>query len=1156
MFKFSKSSLAHVLLASVVTVLPLRGANAGPGTLPQAPLFLSTIVEPNIYFTLDDSGSMDFGPMQTGDSGFATWSGLPVIDARLRTYYTPTSSHFTHLLPEAWGYYVLPPANGTHPQWDRSWAVRNHLANRNYYNPAITYKPWPGTNADGSPMYQNADPLHALEHPDYPSGDWVNLTVPQPYTEPNGGPGLTKGLSSTVYIPTYYKWSPGDGDGDGVIEDTDLVGAAVLAARVQIPADPNDPDMINFANWYQYYRSRMNTAKSVIGGTINNTDAARMGGRMYHHGTLQDLASMTDANQKRALLTSLYGVVTPAKGTPARTALEITGEYFADSSSGAILSKANGGECQQNFNVLMSDGYWNGSTPSVGNADADGTGPFDGNATQSNDGGNYADGYSDTLADVAMHYYETDLNTNLDNKVPTQTGVDEADHQHLVTYAIAFGLNGTLDPETDNPLAVGFNWPQPTADANTTVDDMWHAAYNSRGKYLSAQDPEALETSLTAAVTDISQRTGTAAAVAINSAQLSTESVVYLAQFNSNRWQGDLLAYPIVNTDTGELALTPKWDAGANLDARDFSAKPRTIVTYDNSPSVSEGVAFQWSDISSSMKSDLKTNATGGTDSDAVGQARLDYFRGDRTNENAGYFFRERLSMLGDIVNSGPVFVGEPSLSWSDFAPFPEGTAAYSEFKNGSAANRDKVVYVGSNDGMLHAFDDDTGDEIFTYIPSIISSSAIGKGLHYLTEPNYVHNFYVDLTPTLSDVYISSGTSNDWHTVLVGGLRGGGRGIFALNVTDPSSFQESNADKMVLWEFSATDDADLGFTYSRPAIAYTNAGTWVAIFGNGYNDLGSGEASLFIVDIEAGADGTWQAGDYVKIPTGAGNTTVRNGLATPALADVDGDGTVDRVYAGDLEGNMWAFDLSATNPASWEVAYKSGSTPLPLFTAAVDQQITAKPVLASHPTQPNSSSPSNAPNIMVFFGTGQYLVDTDKTSPEVQSFYGVWDQGDKSLTRSDLIKQTFDSSFTDPVLTRNPIDYSVDHGWYFDLPESKERSVTSPIARADTVFFNSFVPVEDPCSIGGFGFKYAVDMATGGSSLEPTFDSNGDGVIDENDTVSNGVSTSTVVAVKQEGFLPEPVFIEDLAFTAEVATKVKPLKNLPVGRFSWQELIQ
>jgi len=472
-------------------------------------------------------------------------------------------------------------------------------------------------------------------------------------------------------------------------------------------------------------------------------------------------------------------------------------------------------------------------------------------------------------------------------------------------------------------------------------------------------------------------------------------------------------------------------------------------------------------------------------------------------------------------------------------------------------ATRQKILYVGANDGMLHAIDDTSGQEVFAYVPGGVYSQAAGRGLHYLTDPNYLHQSYVDLTPSLSDVFVpgGGGLGGNWTTVLIGGLRSGGRGYYALDVTNPSTFSETKAADIVLWEFTSDDDADLGYTFSRPFIGLANDGSWVAIFGNGYNDTGSGEAQLFIVDIAKGIDGKWTAGDYRKITTGVGTALDPNGLATPALADLDGNGTIDRVYAGDLRGNMWAFDLSSANPTQWASAYKAGATPTPLFTTQLGEPITAKPVLASHPTQPDSGSPSNAPNIMVYFGSGQYLVDADKTTTSSQSFYGVWDKGDKALISIDLIQQTFDTNFTGRVLTRNPVDYSLDHGWYFDLDILGERSVTSPIVRADTVFFNTFVPEVDPCGSGGFGYKFAVDMVTGGSPEEPVIDSNNDGVIDDNDYLTDGISQSTLAAVYQEGYLPEPVFIEDLTFTADQAAKVKALLDIPTGRFSWLELI-
>jgi type IV pilus assembly protein PilY1 len=251
---------------------------------------------------------------------------------------------------------------------------------------------------------------------------------------------------------------------------------------------------------------------------------------------------------------------------------------------------------------------------------------------------------------------------------------------------------------------------------------------------------------------------------------------------------------------------------------------------------------------------------------------------------------------------------------------------------------------------------------------------------------------------------------------------------------------------------------------------------------------------------------------------------------------------------------MWAFDLSSSSSSSWDVAYSTSSNPAPLFTTQANQPITAKPVLAKHPTIPNQSSPSNAPNLMVYFGTGQYLVESDKSSTFTQSFYGVWDRGDKDLDIGNLVEQTFDSSYSQRVLTRNFVDYSSKHGWRFDFPESGERAVTSPIARADTVFFNTFIPVTDPCNVGGYGYKFAVDMVTGGSPEYTVIDVNQDGVIDNNDNEAG--DQGVIAAIKQEGYLPEPVFIEDLVFTGEIATKVKQLPDIPTGRFSWQELIK
>jgi type IV pilus assembly protein PilY1 len=1154
--------LAVIVSTSVFSMSTIQSAFAAPGALATAPLFLSNIVEPNVFLTLDDSGSMGWTTMVednvgadaiTGLGGFATSSGTPLLGGLRMGYWHPSWSG----RPFA---ETVPPSELAVSNWDDMWVFRTHHGNSLYYNPAKTYPPWAGTDEYGDPMYEDAVVTKVLQDPDAPSGNWVDITKPLDYTNPSW-----KTYSNAIYLPSYYIWND---DGDGVLETTD--SHTLVTINVASTAE-----MLNFANWFQYYRSRMNVTKAVIGNTINNTDAFRVGLDVFNNGIRKYSKSLSDTTNKRELLEEFYGTEEETY-TPARSALYRVGEYFkSDDSNAPILPDTKGGECQQNFNILLTDGYWNRTFSGVGDRDSDGGSgtndtEFDGNQAQSNDGGNYADSptdsYSDTLADIAMKYYEEDLRDDLNDLVPTQPLIDEADHQHLVTFAVAFGLAGTLDPKVDNPLAddgdpltVDFEWPEPVSDTATTVDDLWHAAYNGRGKFLSARDRGELATSLDAALADIAKATATAAAVSINSAKLTTESVVYLAEFNTNGWQGNLFAYKITDPSTGALSIDLDWGtegAAGKLNGRDPDT--RTILTHNGSG----GVPFQWvtsTTMSDTQKNDLRTNPAGGVDADVIAQARVEYLRGSQDDEGGGYAFRVRESLLSDLVNSGPVFVGAPDLNWPDTAPFPtDPTTRYSTFKK-DEKTRDGMVYVGSNGGMLHGFAEADGVEKIAYIPGNLFSTASGKGLHYLTDPTYSHTYYNDLTPTVSDIYADIGNSVvEWNTVLISGQRGGGRGIFALDVTNPANFTEGNAADLVLWEFSNSDDADLGYTYSKPQIARTNSGSWVAIFGNGYNDTGDGKAKLFIVDIAKGAvDGTWDLGtNYIKISTESGAADPdQNGLATPALADLDGNGTVDRVYAGDLNGQMWAFDLSSTDSGSWDDA----SNVQLLFTTVNNEPITSQPALARHPTISNDGT--NAPNIMVFFGSGQYLVNGDKDSDDDNYFYGVWDKGDKNLSvaNGDLAKQIFDPNYAPArVLTRNTVDYTAKYGWYFELDVNRERSVTNPVVRGDLVFFNSFVPEDEPCTIGGFGYRFAVEMLSGGSPYEVAIDANNDGDIDDVDKAkhSDGTSTDTIAAIRQEGFLPEPVFIENFAYTAEKPSLVADLPEPPTGRFGWQELIQ
>lgn len=1135
------------------------GVVAAPGTLADSPLFLSSAVQPNIFFLIDDSGSMDWEVLKTNealtlyeacddvnpdpanclDSGFRNRWNLDI---------SPTDTDPDELLEHCVGYNVMA------------------------YDPRRLYTPWVGENDVGTAFSDQAL-TSALVNPYLSSGGAVNLTLADGGGDPPG------------YIP----WND---DGDGVFERGECgdarVGATVTVSyanfvpATSIPATPAAADNLltpmvneefhsqtNFANWYSYYRKREFVAKRALSAIIS-TSTSRMGLATLHDndrlvaysapayasalgvGTeildVDDITLPVDptAQQNKEFLLNQLFNIDSSGGTPLRVALRNTGNYFMGSGTvgdlfggktptdDPILSEANGGSCQQNFTILMSDGFWNGSTsPAVGNTDTDGSGPWDGGA--------YADGVSNTLADVAMHYYETDLDPSLDADVPAIQGIDTNNEQHMVTYTVAFGVNGSLSAGPA-PGAGSFAWPTPVSDTLTTIDDMRHAAYNGRGLFLNAGDPDTLISSLNSAINDIQGREGTAAAVSFNSTSVQADSLVFQASFNSEGWHGNLRAFSLDAQGNTTLA----WDAASLLDARDLGASPRQIVTYNGT----NGVPLTWpanyvapnvaTDMSAAQIADLLVNAPTpsavATDT-AHGQDLIAYLRGDAANEGSGVGqFRPRDGhRLGDIVHSSPVFVGTPNIPYPDDL---EGVSnLYSTFKT-AHANRPGRVYVGANDGMLHVFDSDgvgiDGDEVFAYMPGLVFSTASGEGIHSLAENGYNHKYYVDLSPSVADVFVN----NAWATVLVGGLRGGGKGIFALDVTDPSQLTEATPNAAPMFEYT---HPDLGYTFSEIQFGRFEVAPdtykWAAVFGNGYNNdpSGDGEAKLFIVYL----DGTTptiletQAGVLAASKSCSDAASDCNGLSTPALADLNGDVTVDRIYAGDLHGNMWVFDVTGGNPASWGAAYKDAlSNPIPLVKAcsgtcasAADRQpITSKPALSKHPTR---GSATTDPNIMIYFGTGQYLATNDNSSSDTQSFYGVWDGGTyglapltTSLDRTDLVMQAFSESSPDQRTgTSNSVNYqpaalTAELGWYIDLPVSGERVVVNPAVLGSIVFFNTLIPSTSSCSGGGDGWLMNVDALTGGMPGFAVVDVNNDGDF-SNDPVIGGSKIGGVPAASR-----------------------------------------
>jgi type IV pilus assembly protein PilY1 len=1113
-------------------------------TLSDTPLFLGLNVPPNIVLSMDDSGSMDFEVLTKDFARDGTLTGTqrdgtsPSGSGSLKNRDNEQNGSVDCSPSYGIAGYIYSVTFSTNAfsggtyncetADNKEWRFRNYQFNALYFNPNRTYTPWSGVDAAGNP-FADMDIHNAKDNPYSPTSLKIDLT-----TQDSRGPSSP----TTTEGFRYYTWT--DTNGNGRFDDGEETAFLIK--------DQNAATQQNFANWFSYYRKREYVFKKIYGDLIANATIKRMGFVTLHDNVNGIKSAITHANtpvkdmnadpttgNKRALLDALYSADSRG-GTPLRVTLYNIGQYLECASGRALfttdcpaLTVSGGGACQQNFVVFATDGFDNVSFSSLPSSNAN----ADGNKNTTFDGGAYADSYSNTLADIAMHFYERDLQPSLSNNVPITPGIDEATHQHMVTYTISFGLDGTIASMPTDPKA-SFSWPDPSASASGKIDDLRHAAYNGRGLFLSAADPGALQDAIEAAFQDIADRTSSAASVALNSGSRNANSRVYQARFNSGDWSGQLLSFPL-NTD-GTVG-TPEWDTGTMLDTQNYDTG-RVILT--TKPSTKAGIAFRWSNLDTAQQTALNTNTSGVND--GLGSARLNYLRGSRVDEGKGNKFRVRLHLLGDLVNSDPFFVGAPPFSDSlgnDYATF-----------RSTYANRKSLVVVGSNDGYVHVVDATTGKEILAYLPSMLMSKMVA-----LTYAPYIHKYYVDGSPTVGDAYgdFSHTGSSKWRTVAVGGLRAGGQGYYALDITDPTSFTESNASKLVLWEFSDADDKDLGYSFSQPSIVRMANGRWAAIFGNGYNNSVSdgtattsttGTASLFIVFLDGRASGTWVKGtDYIKIDTKVGSTGTPNGLAAPTPIDTNNDNTINYIVAGDLQGNVWSFDVTSTDPAQWKSLYVDGSgNPQPLYTAkdaaGNAQPITARMEVGEHPLGKGG--------YVVYFGTGQYMAvgDSALSNAKTQSVYGIWDKVDgivPSLSRSSLVQQTVVSELavndeTVRVLSNNTVDWSLTttRGFYLDLPTTGERQVSDPLLRGGRLIFTTLIPDSNICSFGGTSFLMELSASTGGLLPEPAFDIGGgangtpDGIVDQQDKVTIPGTTDPKPPggrKSKQGILPSPTVL-------------------------------
>lgn len=1106
---FKKTSRGIISML-IVSLIAQPFAALAATDLTDVPLAVQTGVKPNILFTLDNSGSMEWGSITGSDATKEYTDGAK----DMRAYYSPTY-------------------------------------NQLYYNPAITYLP--GVKYDGAATTYTSSmgnsPSTTARIDPYATTGGVTGTVNLETTcfNTSTAPSLPRydsnfaansncsststGQKTTQYAryAFYYVWNGTATENGGSSQNTDSsttytrVEIVSTAAPFSRPASRTDctsctyaQEMQNFTNWFSYYRTRIQTAKSSLGLAFSALDAkSRVGFSTINDNSSNENTKGTnfvalkdfDSTQKSAWYSKVYSI-NPGGGTPLVAALDRAGQYYQSGTMPGATTTTRSTTvpltCTPNYTILSTDGYWNGNGIATAK-DQDTTVPtLPANVYVNPDTGAAINdpvagaplvkgqkfpapfydgsGATNTLADVAMKYWITDLTGSSAGKV-TANNADPATWQHMTTYTIGLGASGTLSA----PPTGSSGWPAPAADSATAIDDLWHAALNGHGQYFNTKDPAKLQTALASILNSIADRTGSAASVAVSNPTVKAgDNTAFASSFNSGSWYGDLQAFSI-DLSTGLLSVTPLWSAQSLLDTKAFGT--RRIATFDGSA----GVPFTATGISAKV-SRLNSPSTppGPTDNVAV----ISYLRGDRSGEgngsNSAKPYRLRTHVLGDIVDAEPTYVTEPRAAYTD--------AGYSAYKGGTAATRTKLVFQGGNDGMLHAFEASTGNELWAYVPGLLLDTNLStaytstSSLVGLTQQTlFQHRFFVNATPVATDVDLTNTLANqptpsgtNWATVLIGGLGKGGRGYYALNVTADSAGIASDAAvaSKVMWEFPNASStpalkSNIGFTYGTPLNVKTKAAGWVTLVTSGYDNGsstgGDGAGHLYVLNTATGAP-------IRDISTSAGTSANPSGLAriSAFLANPGVDDTVDYVYGGDLLGNLWRFDLTDPLPTNWNVTK---------LATLVDTNGVAQPIT----TAPELGVVND--KRMVYVGTGRYLGTSDipgttganANASQGQSFYGLMD--DKSSTptiaslRLQLVRQTATASGNNINVTSNPVDLTTNRGWVLDFATTPvgERSFTSPVLFQGVIAFTTNIPSSDQCAPGGSSNLYFINYSTGGS---------------------------------------------------------------------------
>ncbi|QBM18061.1 type IV pilus biogenesis factor PilY1 [Marinobacter sp. JH2] len=1151
----------RMVVAIFLAILPMFSVQAAVDSVDvdQSPLIVSDPLPPNIVLMLDDSGSMafDYMPNLSGNWSSTSWRA-PSVN---RVYYDPSVTYLAPFKADGGRYPAITtfpdaPLNGYDNSSESKFIPAWRSPFKSFYFGKFGGESCPsGTTQSGwnNDYCYSSSERNDLAHLFYTTRR-VNGTTYYYYEKSRFGAfAYTKQNGNEVLVSDRCSEKPNSMS--GVCVDADDTSGTAAPSGVEAGE--------NIANWFAYYRTRVFASKagvmnafvtldpafrvgfgSINGGTYGSNDnddylTNPVYGDSYAYISKVKPFGDTSAPGSRSGLYSWLAELRANSsfyngssfgGTPLRRALVSVGEYFKNENQPWEVGYDDQGtydssqySCRQSFSILMSDGYWNGNSPSVGNQDSGEAKPFNGS------------GQSNSLADVALKYWKADLRSNLKDDVPV-TSRDSANWQHMSTFTIGLGVEPVLADSAGGSLADIFNWAR-TGNVGSIdkskfdwgsdeIADLAHAAVNGRGDFFSARNPQQFADGLKKALADIAAAPGAGGSPTFSGGEtLTSNTKQFSSSYMTGSWTGDLKA--VSYDSTTDTFSVDAWRASEQLPV----AADRNIWTIDSAGDPVEFKASELSGYLDILGDNLYSSDPKGA---AWGSHIVNYLRGDQSYEGSAVqpltiALRKRDTVLGDIVNSTPVLIGDPKPNLykhvldETYFDGLSGTDDYKTFVTDNSG-RTPVAYVAANDGMLHAFDAETGNEIFAYIPGAVVGGTGDASLARIANPEYgvynpvdgtqpiPHQFYNDGKLTTQNVYIDGA----WKTILVGTTgRGTSRTVYALDITNPADLSDpQKADDAILWERSAGDgksnDEWIGMALGRPTISLIaestqgkkGTGKWVAHLGNGPNSE-NGKAALLQFDLKTGDLKVYAAGT-------AGN----NGLSAPyVIQNNDTDGVSEYAFAGDLQGNVWRFELSANG----------GSVSQPIYIAK-DSDGNRQPITADMYATQNPDTGA----IWVFFGTGRYLTKSDilENSPKVQTWYGLralagpsgFSEAKASDTRNNLQEReiiaeknttggvyrvTSDGEFSD--LTTDG-----DAGWYMDLEspangKEGERIVYQTQLIAGRLVVNTLIPKSSsPCDTSPAGATLIVDPFSGANPEEPVLDADGDGSIDSKDTVTIG----------------------------------------------------